>query len=246
MNNKNFLKIHSLESMGAQDGPGLRLIVFTQGCEFRCLYCHNPDTFEKDKGENIELKEIIRRVLNQVNYFGDKGGITISGGEPLLQSEKLITLFTELKSHNIHTCLDTNGRLLTDSVKNLLEITDLVMLDVKHINDDIHKNLTGVTNENTLKFAKYLKEINKPTWLRYVLVPGWTDDEKHLEQWGNYFKDYKNIQNVEILPYHKLGIHKWEILGYDYKLKDVDPPTKAVKEKTKEIFEKYFNKVTLK
>lgn len=243
---ENTLRIHSIETMGTQDGPGIRMVVFVQGCGFRCLYCHNPDTFDIEGGKEYHIDEIVRRAVNQIPYFANNGGVTISGGEPLIQRKNLIILFKKLKEHNIHTCLDSNGRFLNNEAKEVLKLTDLVMLDVKHINDDIHKKLTGLSNKDTLKFAEYMEENKRPMWLRYVLVPGWTDQDEYLEKWGYHFKDYTSIERVEILPYHKLGVHKWELLDFDYKLKNVDPPSEEIKQKTKKIFEKYFKTVILK
>lgn len=237
------LRYHSIESFGTHDGPGIRFIVFVQGCEFRCLYCHNPDTFDVKGGDFIALSEIERRVVNQIPYFGKLGGITVSGGEPLLQRRKLITLFKRLKEKGIHTCLDSNGRLLNDEVKELLDYTDLIMIDTKHINDEWHKKLTGLSNVNTLKLVDYRESTGKPMWLRYVLVPGWSDQEEYIHELGQRFKDYKTIEKIEIQPYHKLGVHKWEKLGMEYGLKDVEPPSKELIAKTVEIFSHYFKEV---
>lgn len=240
------LRIHSIESFGTQDGPGIRMVIFTQGCQFRCLYCHNPDTLDVKAGKFIDLEEIQRRLTNMKPYFKNKGGVTISGGEPLLQRKKLTHLFEKLREDGIHTCLDTNGRLINDEVKKLLDLTDLVLLDVKHINDDIHHKLTSVTNKNTLKLAEYRESTGKAMWLRYVLVPGWSDQEEYIHELGQHFKDYKCIEKIEVLPYHQLGVHKWESLGMEYQLKDVQPPTEESKKKAVDILSKYFKEVVLK
>ncbi|MBB3696139.1 pyruvate formate lyase-activating protein [Flammeovirga yaeyamensis] len=237
------IRIHSIETFGTHDGPGIRFIVFVQGCQFRCLYCHNPDTFDVKGGKFVTLDEIEKRVLRQRPYFGDDGGITISGGEPLLHRTKILTLFKRLKEKGIHTCLDSNGRLVNKQVEELLEYTDLLMLDVKHINDDCHHKLTSVSNGPTLKLAEMREKQGKPMWIRYVLVPGWSDQEEYLHELGQHFKDYKTIEKIEIQPYHKLGVHKWEAMGMEYGLEGVEPPTKEQIEKTVEIFSQYFKEV---
>lgn len=241
-----FLKVHSIETMGTQDGPGIRLVVFTQGCEFRCLYCHNPDTFDTKGGTQLPIKSVVNRMERMRNYFGDEGGITVSGGEPLLQRNKVKALFKELHQRGFHTCLDTNGRLLNHSVEELLEETDLVLLDIKHMDPLKHKALTGMTNANTLRFAAYRELSGKPMWLRHVLVPGYTDDPDHLHALGQHFQHYKQVERMEILPYHQLGVHKWETLGVSYKLKDVQPPSKESKQQAFDILSQYFDTVILK
>ncbi|MCG8477443.1 MAG: pyruvate formate-lyase-activating protein [Cytophagales bacterium] len=237
------LRIHSIESMGTHDGPGIRMVVFAQGCEFRCLYCQNPDTLDVKGGKFIPLEEIVRRAKNMKGYFGDKGGVTISGGEPMLQRRKLKKLFEMLHSEGIHTCLDSNGRLNTPDAYELLDETDLILLDVKHINDEWHKKLTKVSNVNTLKLAEYRESTGKPMWLRYVLVPGWSDQEEYLHELGQHFKDYKTIEKIEIQPYHKLGVHKWKMLGMKYELEGVEPPSVELIEKARGIFSQYFKEV---
>lgn len=240
------LPVHSLESFGVHDGPGIRFIIFTQGCGFRCAYCHNPDTISAEGGHQTELEEIARLIMNSKAYFGNKGGVTVSGGEPLIHAGKLIPLFRFLKKEGINTALDTTGNFMNADVEELLGLTDLVLLDVKHIDPAKHKLLTGVSNANTLAFAEKLREINKNTWLRYVLVPGWTDAEKDLDDWGRHFSGYGNISRVEILPYHRLGVHKWEKLGMDYRLKDVPVPDKETLAKAGKIFSRYFSNVIIK
>lgn len=240
------LRIHSLETFGTQDGPGIRLVIFVQGCEFRCLYCHNPDTLDLKGGKFLPLTAIEDRMDRMKNYFGDKGGITVSGGEPLLQRKKLITLFKDLKKSGFHTCIDTNGRLFNSEVGKLLGLTDLVLLDIKHMDDKVHKKLTGLSNVNTLNFAAQRELSNKPMWLRHVLVPGWTDSDEHLHQVGQHFKDYKTIERIEILPYHELGVHKYKELGMFYKLKGIKPPDEKTKQRAVEILSNYFKEVKLK
>ncbi|BDD04303.1 pyruvate formate-lyase-activating protein [Aureibacter tunicatorum] len=239
----NQLRIHSIESFGTHDGPGIRLVIFVQGCEFRCLYCQNPDTFDLKGGKLMDLDEIVKRAVNMKPYFKKEGGVTISGGEPLLQRKVLSELFKKLHAENIHTCLDSNGRLLNDEVKSLLNETDLILLDIKHINNEWHKKLTGLDNISTLKLADYRESTQKPMWLRYVLVPGWSDQEEFLHELGQHFKDYKTIEKIEIQPYHKLGVHKWEKLGLKYELESTLPPSKEEIEKAKKIFSQYFKEV---
>lgn len=242
------LKIHSIETFGTHDGPGIRLVIFAQGCLFRCLYCHNPDTqaLETDKTKTIEIKEIVELLEKQRTYFGKTGGLTISGGEPTLQAKALIELFKECKKRAFNTCLDTCGAIYSREVQELYDLADLVMLDVKHIDEDWHQKLTGMSNVNTLKNAAYREKSGKELWLRYVLVPGWTDQEKSLEEWAKYFADYRTLKRVEIIPYHKLGVFKYEALGRKYELEGVEPPTKIETDKAAEIFIKYLgNKVVV-
>lgn len=237
------LRIHSIESFGTHDGPGIRLVIFVQGCQFRCLYCANPDTMDISGGHFVNIEELVSRAKKQKPYFRKNGGVTVSGGEPLLQRAILKKLFDRLHEENIHTVLDSNGRLIDRQAKDLLDVTDLLMLDIKHINNDRHKKLTGLSNTSTLKVAEYRESTGKPMWLRYVLVPGWSDGEEHLHELGRHFSDYKTIERIEILPYHQLGVHKWEALGMEYRLKDVNPPESKTLETTAGIFEKYFQEV---
>lgn len=194
----------------------------------------------------MELEEIARLIVNSRAYFGSKGGVTVSGGEPLIHAGKLIPLFRFLKKEGINTALDTNGNFMNAKVEELLGFTDLVLLDVKHIDTARHKLMTGVPNANTLAFAEKLRDMDKDTWLRYVLVPGWTDGEKDLGDWGRHFSGYGNVSRVEILPYHRLGVHKWEKLGMDYRLKDVPVPGKEELAHAEEIFSRYFTNVVIK
>jgi len=239
------LKVHSFESLGTYDGPGIRLVVFLQGCAFKCLYCANPDTITFKGGNATPNEEIMRMARNQKPFFGTIGGITISGGEPLWQAKDLVSLFKELKAEGFRTCIDTNGNVFTDDVIELMEYTDLVLLDIKHINKDWHKTITGSENTTTLKFANHLREINKRTWLRYVLVPGYSDQEEFLNELGNYFKDYQNIEKLEIQPYHTLGVHKYQHLDMEYKLEGVPENTLDQLARAKGILEKYFKQVII-
>lgn len=242
------LRIHSIDTFGTHDGPGIRLVIFVQGCPFRCLYCHNPDTqaLETDKTKIINTKEIIDLLQKEKVYFGENGGLTVSGGEPTLQASALIELFRECKKLGFRTCLDTCGAICSKEVEKLYTLTDLVMLDVKHIDDVWHKKITGSSNQNTLRNAELREKSGQELWLRYVLVPGWTDQEKHLENWAKYFADYKSVTRVEIIPYHKLGVFKYEALGRKYMLEGVEPPSKTEIAKAEQIFIKYLgNKVVV-
>lgn len=241
--NSTQLRVHSIESFGTHDGPGIRMVVFVQGCQFRCLYCANPDTMNVKGGSLMEIEDIVSRAIKQKPYFGVKGGVTVSGGEPLLQRTILKKLFSRLHEEGIHTTLDSNGRLIDQPAKELLEETDLLMLDVKHFNNEWHKKLTGLSNTNTFKVAQHRETSGKPMWLRYVLVPGWSDQEEYLHQLGEFFKDFNTIERLEVLPYHQLGVHKWESLGMEYKLKDIQPPTDETLDKVKNILMKYFKEV---
>ena len=240
------LRIHSLETFGTHDGPGVRMVVFVQGCQFRCVYCQNPDTLDVREGILIEISELVNRAIRQRAYFGNEGGVTVSGGEPLLQRNKLLTFFKALHNEGINTCLDSNGRVNDHAAHELLEHTDLLLLDVKHINDEWHHKVTGLTNKNTLDLAAYREASGKKMWLRYVLVPGWTDQPIYLEEWARHFTDYKTVERVEIIPFHQLGSHKWELLKMNYPLKDTETPSQEVQNNAFNIFKKYFDNVILK
>lgn len=224
--------VHSLESFGSVDGPGVRYVIFLTGCAMRCQFCHNPDTWNLKKGTLYTADELPKTALRYRTYWGDKGGITVSGGEPLLQIDFLIELFRKAKEAGVHTTLDTSGNPFTreepffGKVQELMKYTDLVMLDIKHIDDEQHKILTGCTNENILDFAKYLDEIKKPVWIRHVLVPQRSDDDGALGKLREFIDGLSNVEKVEVLPYHTLGAYKWKELGYEYPLEGIDPPTK--------------------
>ena len=234
------IKVHSYESMGTYDGPGLRLVVFLQGCPFRCLYCANPDTISFDGGTPTEPEHIIRMAVNQKPFFGRRGGITFSGGEPTAQAKELIPLCKSLKEEGIHICLDTNGGIWNPQVEELLSLTDLVLLDVKQINPERHENLTGRSNAQTLKTAQGLEDNSRPFWLRYVLVPGISDSEEDIRALCRHFKDFRMLQRLEILPYHTLGVHKYETMGQEYKLKDTKTNTPEQLDRAMRIFKEYF------
>jgi pyruvate formate lyase activating enzyme len=240
------LKVHSIETFGTHEGPGIRLVVFLQGCNIRCLYCHNPDLLDIKGGQEMTVQEIIDIAKNQKEYFSNNGGITVSGGEPTLQAIDVLKLFKAAKKIGINTALDTNGTIINDDVKKLYNKTDLLLLDVKHIDDQEHQKLTGISNKNVLEMAKFRELSGKSMWLRYVLVPNINDSEKFLTDWAKYFKDYKTIQRVEILPYHTLGVYKYKELGMKYLLKNTPPPTASSISLAKSIFDKYFKKVVVK
>ena len=235
------IKVHSYESMGTYDGPGLRLVVFLQGCPFRCLYCANPDTIAFDGGTPTEYEHIVKMAVNQKPFFGRRGGVTFSGGEPTSQAKDLVPLVKQLKENGIHICIDTNGGVWNPAVEELFTLTDLVLLDVKQINPERHLNLTERSNEQTLKTAQWLEDNDKPFWLRYVLVPGISDFEEDIRALGEYFKNFKMLQRVEILPYHTLGIHKYETLGQEYKLKDTKTNTPEQLDRAFALFKEYFD-----
>lgn len=239
------LRVHSIESLGTFDGPGIRLVIFLQGCNFSCSYCANPDTITLRGGDGMETEEIVSMAINQKPFFGKKGGVTISGGEPLLQAEGILSLFQRLHEEGINTCIDTNGSVFNNSVRALMKYTDLVLLDVKHISSDIHIEITGKNNTNTLAFAKYLREKEVRIWLRYVLVPTLTDGQEALHALGRRFCEYHNIEKLEIQPYHRLGAHKYEHLGMKYKLEEIKENTHEQLDTAYAIFTQYFKKVVI-
>lgn len=232
-------RLHSTESFGTLDGPGIRFIVFLQGCPLKCKYCHNRDTWDEMNGEVTNLDEILKRIRHSLPYMkASNGGVTVSGGEPLLQAKFVLELFKILKSERIHTCIDTAGSLpITDTIKELLKVTDLVLLDIKHINSIKSVDLTGQSNTNNLNFAKYLSDNQIPMWIRQVLVPGYTDKKEDLLQLKDWIHSFKNVQKVEILPYHDFGKYKWEALGVPYPLEGVRTANQKDVDKAKEILE---------
>lgn len=233
--------VHSLESFGSVDGPGVRYVIFLTGCAMRCQFCHNPDTWNMQAGTQYTADELLKNALRYRTYWGEQGGITVSGGEPLLQIEFLTELFRKAKEQGIHTTLDTSGNPFTreepffEKMQELMKYTDLVMLDIKHIDDEKHKVLTGCTNENILDMAKYLDEIGKPVWIRHVLVPERSDEDAALEKLHEFIAGLGNVEKVEVLPYHTLGAYKWKELGYEYPLEGIDPPTKERVEHAKQV-----------
>lgn len=236
MDKKNFAKIHSIETFGTVDGPGIRFVTFFQGCNLECKYCHNRDTWDINQGTYISVDELFENILKYKSYITPNGGFTASGGEPMLQPYFLISLFKKLKEANIHTVIDTSGMLeITDTIKELLSLTDLVLLDIKHINSDKCKELTGFSNKKELAFARYLSDNNIPIWIRQVIVPGVTDDEKDLLELKEFINSLKTVQNVELLPYHNLGEYKWSELGLEYNLNGVRQANSEDIKKAKKI-----------
>lgn len=218
--------IHSIESFGTVDGPGIRMVVFTQGCPLRCKYCHNPDTWAMESNKMMNVDQILKEYQKNISFYRD-GGITVTGGEPLLQIDFLIELFKAAKDKSIHTCLDTSGITFNRSenylikLDELLKYTDLILLDIKHIDSDEHQKLTMVRNENILDFLAYLNEVSQPVWIRHVVVPSITQNDKYLYDLGYFIGQFTNIKALDILPYHTMGVVKYEQLGIDYPLKGV-------------------------
>lgn len=233
-----YAKVHSIESFGAVDGPGIRFVLFLQGCNLKCKYCHNRDTWDMRLGSYKSLDEVFDKIMRYKNYIYPNGGVTITGGEPLLQAPFLIELFTKLKEENIHTCIDTSGMVvITEEIKKLLSLTDLVLLDIKHIDPEKSKALVGTSNKLELEFAKYLSDNSIPVWIRQVLVPGYTDDKEDLEKLKTFLSTLTNVKKIELLPYHSLGKYKWEKLGVKYELEDVRDANNNDIKRAKEILD---------
>lgn len=234
--------IHSIETFGTVDGPGVRFVVFFQGCPMRCQYCHNPDTWDISEGKEKSVDEILE-MFERNRSFYKTGGITATGGEPMVQMDFLLELFSKAKEKNIHTCLDTSGIMFVEDrqtenfakIEKLMSVTDLVMLDIKHIENMAHKELTGHSNEKILAFARYLDEIQKPVWIRHVVVPGITYKKEALTKLGEFLKTLSNVEKLEVLPYHTLGENKYENLGLEYPLKGVPQLTKEEAKEAEEI-----------
>lgn len=223
--------IHSTESFGSVDGPGVRFVIFTAGCPMRCQFCHNPDTWNMKTGTLTSTDDLIKKALRYRSYWGNEGGITVSGGEPLLQIDFLTELFKKAKENGIHTTLDTSGNPFTreepffSKFNELMQYTDLISLDIKHIDEKEHIRLTGHTNKNILDLATYLSDMKKPVWIRHVLVPKRSDKDEYLDRLHEFILTLHNVERVEVLPYHTLGAYKWKELGMEYPLEGIDPPT---------------------
>lgn len=246
--------IHSIETFGTVDGPGVRFVVFFQGCPMRCQYCHNPDTWDISKGKEKSADEILE-MFERNRSFYKTGGITATGGEPMVQMDFLIELFSKAKEKDIHTCLDTSGIFFREEwlsepkedtafIKflKLMSVTDLVMLDIKHIDEDAHVDLTGCSNYNILAFARYLDKIKKSVWIRHVVVPGITYKEESLEKFGAFLKTLSNVEKLEVLPYHTLGENKYDNLGIEYPLKGVPQLSKEEAKEAETIIRKSWGK----
>ncbi|WP_321972582.1 pyruvate formate-lyase-activating protein [Paratractidigestivibacter sp.] len=224
-------RVHSVESFGSADGPGVRYIVFLQGCPMRCRFCHNPDTWKAEGGELKSVNELLNEAERYSRYWRKDGGITVSGGEALAQIDFLLELFSEAKKRGINTCLDTSLAPFThegawfQKFERLIDVCDLMLCDIKHIDAAAHRDLTGRDNANILDAFRYLDEKGQPIWVRHVLVPGITDADDSLRRTREFIASLSNVQRVEVLPYHTLGVFKWEDLGIPYTLGDVEPPT---------------------
>lgn len=233
--------IHSVESFGSADGPGVRYIIFLKGCQMRCKYCHNPDTWAGKNFTQETADSLLEKALRYKSYWGKKGGITISGGEALSQIDFLVDLCKKAKAKDIHVTIDTSGNPFTrenpffDKFNELMNYVDLFMLDIKHIDDEAHKDLTGHTNKNILDMAKYLSDNGKAMWIRQVLVPGITANDEQLNKLKEFIDTLETVERVEVLPYHTLGVFKWEQLGIPYELEGVNPPTQEEVKHAKEI-----------
>lgn len=226
------VRVHSIETLGTVDGPGLRYIIFTQGCLLRCKFCHNPDTWKLNEGKEMTVTELVNDIEEYLPFFqSSNGGVTVSGGEPLIQAEFLLELFTELKKLGVHTCIDTSAGCFSrsprflETLDKLMKVTDLVLLDLKHIDTVEHKELTGMSNEHIIDMARYLDEKKVPVWIRHVLIPGGSDNDQYLQRLSDFIATLSNVEKIDVLPYHKLGVYKWESLGLDYPLEGVEPPT---------------------
>lgn len=223
--------VHSIETFGSVDGPGVRFVIFLKGCLMRCEFCHNPDTWACEEGKS-SVDDILEKALRYQRYWGSDGGITISGGEPLLQMDFLLCLLKKAKQNHVHTVIDTCGQPFTkdepffSKFQELMKYTDLLLVDIKHIDNAKHKCLTGYYNDNILHMLRYLSDIQKAIWIRHVLIPHRSDDTKDLKRLATFIQSLQNVKRVEVLPYHTLGAYKWKELGYAYPLTGIDPPSK--------------------
>ncbi|HEY9059871.1 MAG TPA: pyruvate formate-lyase-activating protein [Pseudobacteroides sp.] len=230
--------IHSIETCGTLDGPGIRYVIFMQGCPLRCKYCHNPDTWAFNGGKQFTPNEVVEDILKYRSFI-KRGGVTFSGGEPLLQAEFVLEVLKQCKKYGIHTAIDTSGCVPLSVCAGTLDYVDLVLLDIKHIDTNVCKILTGMGNENTIRMLEYLEEKKKDVWIRHVIVPGFTEDYKALENMAEFLSHYTVISKIELLPFHKMGEYKWKSLGFDYELLHTSEPTKESIIKVKDIFKKY-------
>lgn len=234
-------RIHSSESFGTVDGPGIRYVLFMQGCPMRCLYCHNPDTWDIHGGSEVTAEDVVDEICKNAAFYKN-GGLTVTGGEPLVQIEFVTELFTLASAHGIHTCLDTSGIVYDPSkaegvarFDRLMEHTDLVMLDIKHIDSNMHRLLTGMSNANVVAFAEYLDKKHVPVWIRHVVIEGYTDDRDHLFELGKFIGSLSNVKALDVLPYHNMGVSKYDALGIDYPLRGVCPLTREKAIEAKQV-----------
>ena len=229
-------RVHSIETFGTLDGPGIRFVVFMQGCPLRCLYCHNRDTWNASGGKEYTPDMIMGEMEKYLDYIRlSGGGITVTGGEPTLQAAFVTEVFKRCREMNVHTALDTSGFSDIENVRELLSYTDLVLLDVKHAREEMHRVITGVGNEKIKKFSRYVSEKGIPIWIRYVLVPGYTDSDEDLELAAQFIKSLSSVEKIEVLPYHSMGAYKWEKLGKAYPLESVKEPTPGEISRAKSI-----------
>lgn len=232
--------IHSIESCGSVDGPGIRFVVFMQGCPLRCQYCHNPDTWKIGDGQQMTVNELMKEVVKYKSYMKfSSGGITITGGEPLMQLDFVYELIEACKKEGIHTAIDTSGYVFNDRAKKIIDAVDMVLLDIKHSDSEQYKIITGGRLAPTLEFLAYLGRINKPVWVRYVLVPGLSDQPDAIESLAIILSQYSNIERIELLPFHKMGEFKWAELGLDYKLTNVQEPDQIAVDKAMALLKKH-------
>lgn len=229
--------IHSIETCGTVDGPGLRFVIFTQGCPLSCLYCHNPDSRHPGDGKEVSVDALIDEIQHYASYIRPPGGVTVSGGEPLMQPQFVREIFRRCRELGIHTALDTSGHVHLEEAIAVLEFTDLVLLDIKSFDPAVYEKVTHVSLEPTLALARYLDVIHKPTWIRFVLVPGLTDEQHNVEGLARFVATLRNVERVEILPFHKMGEYKWKTLGYDYQLADTPEPTPEQIRRVSQIFQ---------
>lgn len=230
-------RIHSLESFGAVDGPGVRFIVFLQGCPLKCLYCHNADSWDAKSGEIITSEELTDKIIDYKNFI-EKGGVTFSGGEPLLQYEFVLDTIKRCKEINLHTAIDTSGSIPLGKVKDTIDACDLLLLDIKSFDSELCKKITGMDNTNALAILDYCEKTGKAVWIRHVCVPNLTLDQEKLTKLADYLRNFDCIEKVELLPFHKMGEYKWEELNRHYELTDTPSPTKEEMEMAKDIFKK--------
>ncbi len=231
-------RIHSVETFGAVDGPGVRFVVFFQGCSLRCIYCHNPDSWNAKGGDEISADQLMSQILRYKSFIKN-GGVTLSGGEPLMQSAFAERLITLCRQNELHTAIDTSGCIPLSVCKGAVDSADLILLDIKAIDSSLSTELSGTSSENAINLLIHCEETGKSVWIRHVLLPGWTLDTDHAHRMGSFLKDFRCVELVELLPFHKIGEYKWEMLGLDYKLTEVQPPEPDKVREIKEILSSY-------
>ena len=233
-------RIHSIETCGTVDGPGIRTVIFFQGCPLRCQYCHNPDSWNPQDGTLNDIDDLFTEIQKYQNFMRfSNGGVTLTGGEPLLQTQAAAQLLKKCKQAGIHTALDTSGFIFNDQVKQLLQDVDLVLLDIKNFDPNQYQHITGVKLDRTLQFLEYLTENNIETWIRYVLVPNLTDNYPAIEALSQHLSPRQNISRIEVLPFHKIGEYKWSEMGLAYQLTDTPAPDPAAIAHTKQLFQQH-------